>query len=165
LGRPLRPTPESLRASWACPWGPPLGDPAGHRDHSPAPPGRPATPGPAQNQVKHECKNRPVLCGFVPPGNLKYEQNDTTHRFKSSSCFLKVPAHFLRHLQRPRRLSYKKRHYNATQLCTTVAPTNHPSLSLSLSPSGRLGGGHCAGPTHSDAHVVCTYENKRRLAS
>ena len=28
------------------PGGGPLGDPAGHRDHNPAPPGRPATPGP-----------------------------------------------------------------------------------------------------------------------
>ena len=46
FGAPLAAHSGVPKSLLGLPLGAPLGDPAGHRDHSPAPPGRPATPGP-----------------------------------------------------------------------------------------------------------------------
>ena len=74
FGAPLAAHSGVPKSLLGLPLGALLGDPAGHRDHSPAPPGRPATPGPAQNPVKHEGlehTNQTNACGSTSQAHLK----------------------------------------------------------------------------------------------
>ena len=74
MGRPLRPTTESQRASWASPWGPPWGTRRATGTTAQHHPAGPPHPDPAQNLVKHEGFEQPTqtsACGATSQAHLE----------------------------------------------------------------------------------------------
>ena len=74
MGRPLRPTAKSQRASWASPWGPSWGTRRATGTTTQHHPAGPPHPDPAQNLVKHEGFEQPTqtgACGSTPQAHLE----------------------------------------------------------------------------------------------